>query len=351
MALALLPPAQQAAALERLTAFPLSGMNVITSNSMASTFDQVSSRLDGLRLADSGRYPIMLAAVGDLPATAAGGVPVTSGFWLKGFGVESRQGLKDGFAGYKSDGWGIAAGLDRRFATGLFIGAALSYSDNTLTYRDQLAGNTGNVSGTQLSLYGTKDMGRLYVDGVVAYARQKYDSSRNTGVAGLAIGNYDGHQWGVRLGGGMPIALASAVSLTPQLRLNWDSIQQEAYTEAGGGPLALNVASRSADRVRSSLGAQLDHDTAWGGINIRPFLRAFWNHDFRNNGIDAAATFVGGGATFVTPGQKPESNTFTLGAGINFYTRGSFAAALAYDATLGASYRAHVLQAKARWVF
>ena len=345
-------PAQQTAALEKLTPTPSRGAQVVTSNAMTSSFDQVSSRLDGLRLADSGHYPVTLAAVGVLPTgTAAGGVPERNGFWLKGYGVQSRQDLKDGFAGYKSDGWGLAAGLDRRFAPGLFIGAALSYSDTELTYRDQLTGNSGGVSGTQLTLYGTHDMGRVYIDGMLAYARQKYDSSRNTGIAGIAAGSYDGHQWGVRIGGGMPLALATNVTLTPQIRLDWDSIKQDGYTEAGGGALALNVASKSADRVRSSLGAQLDHDTVLGGVKSRSFLRAYWHHEFKNNGIDAAASFVGGGASFITPGQKPDSNTYTLGAGINFYTRSSFTASLAYDATLGNSYLSHVLQAKARWVF
>ncbi len=351
MTLALMTSAQQAAALEKLTPTPSRGAEVVASNVMTSTVDQVSSRLDGLRSADSGRYPLVLAAVGDVRGIAAGGVPVTNGLWLKGFGVESHQGSRDGFAGYKSNGLGLAAGLDRRFAPGLFIGAALSYSDADLKYRDQLTGNSGDVSSTQMSLYGTQDMGRFYIDGMLAYARQKYDSSRNTGIAGIAVGSYDGHQWGARIGGGMPMALSSSLSITPQIRLDWDSINQDAYTETGGGPLALNVASRSADRLRSSLGAQLDHDMAWGDVKTRPFLRAFWHHDFRNNGIDAAASFVGGGASFVTPGQKLDSNTFTLGVGVNFYTRSSFSASLAYDATLGQSYVAHVLQAKARWTF
>ena len=146
----------------------------------------------------------------------------------------------------------------------------------------------------------------------------------------------------------MPIALSPNASITPQARLDWDSVTQDGYTESGGGPLALSVAATTADRFRSSLGAQIDFATDMGGLKVRPFLRGFWHHDFINDGIDTSASFVSGGTSFITPGQKLNRDAFTVGAGVNFYTLGSFSAALTYDGTFGESYQSHVAQAKVR---
>jgi outer membrane autotransporter protein len=245
----------------------------------------------------------------------------------------------------------MSGGFDRRLAPGRFLGGAVSQSDSLLTYRNQSAGDNADITSTQVSLYGTQNIGRVFIEGTAAYGWQEYDSTRNTGVSGVAAGSFNGHLWGFRAGGGMPIALSSHASITPQARLDWNTVKQDAYKETGGGPLALSVASRSADTFRSSLGGQIDFATRVGDFMGRPFFRAFWNHNFSNDGLNASANFVSGGSAFITPGQKLESNPYTLGAGINFFTQGAFTAALAYDGNFAKSYQSHVYQAKVRWAF
>jgi outer membrane autotransporter protein len=333
VALTALSPAQQAAALELLTPIASRGTLVAASSSLDTTFDQLSNHLDGLR------SPVA-------PAVAQ----TDNGLWLMGHGINRHQKLEDGFAGYKGDGWGVVGGIDHAIAPGAFIGAAVSYSDSSLDYRDQLSGSSDDIKSTQVSLYGSQDTGQIYIEGMLAYAWQKYDGDRNTGVAGIATGDYNGHQWGARFGGGMPIALAPNASITPQAHLSWDEVKQDAFTETGGA-LALAVASRSADRFRSSIGAQVDFDAGMADIKTRLFVRGFWHHDFKNDGIVTTASFVAGGTSFVTPGQELDSDPFTVGAGINFYGQGSFSAALTYDLTLGNSYQSHVFEAKARVAF
>lgn len=324
VALAIFTPTQQAAALERLAPSASSGVLVAASESFGQTFDQVGSRMDGLRSVDE---------------TSA------KSFWLKGYGVWNSQDAQDGYAGYKGDGWGGAAGFDHRFDPNFYVGAALSYADASLSYRNQLSGNSDDVKTTQLVVYGTQDMDSFYIDAAFAYAWQSYDSARDTGL-GLASASYDGNQWGARIGVGVPLDL-SGVSLTPQAHLDWYNIDVDGYTETGAGPLALAVASRSADGLRSSLGARAD----FGGEILRPFVRAFWNHDFSDNGLNTSATFVSGGASFVTPGQKLEENSYSVGAGVNFFGAGAFSGALVYDGTFSDSYQSHLVQAKARFTF
>lgn len=351
-ALAAMPVAQQAAVLEKLAPTPAAGTLAATQLSMTSALNQVAGRLGGLRLAEGSFSSPAFAAGGAIgTGLAAGDQKAKSGFWSKVYGVESRQEQKDGFAGYRGTGWGVAFGADREFSAGQVGGVALTYSDTSLGYRDQLSGNSSGVKSTQLSFYGTQDMGAYYVDGMVAYGQQRYNGHRDTGITGVAHSSYGGDQWGLRIGAGYPLALSATTLITPQARLDWTSVKQRAYTESSGGAFALSVAGIAAERLRSSLGVQFDHDTHWGEVKAQPFGRVFWNHDFKSNGIDTTANFVGGGSTFVTPGQTLNRDTYSVGAGVNFFTRDNFSASIAYDVTLGSGYQAQSAQATARWVF
>jgi outer membrane autotransporter protein len=320
---------------------------------MSSTFAQVEQRLNGLRLAEgSFNAPSLVSTGSAVSGLSAGDETATSqGMWLKGYGLDGYQGEKNGYAGYSSSGWGVAVGADRQLAPGLIGGVALSYSDTSVSYRDQLNGDSNGVTSTQISLYGSQDLGRFYVDGMLAYARQRYDSKRDTVVNGYTSGHFDGDQWGVRIGAGLPIALSDNTSITPRAHLEWLQIKQSSYTESGGGALALNVGANSADRLRSTLGAELEHHTVVGSVNASPFVRAFWHHDFKNDGVNSTASFVGGGSSFVTPGQNLDRDSFSIGAGVNFYAKKDFMATLAYDRTLGSAYHTDALQATVRWDF
>lgn len=206
-------------------------LQVASIGSLTGAMDRVGTRLEGLRLADN-------AAGGTARGMAAGDETARNGVWARTYSLRGSQNERDGFAGYDSKGWGIIAGADHEFAPGLVGGVALSYSDTSVDYNDQLSGNSCRVKSTQLSVYGS----------------------------------------------------------VPQLKLEWNKVSQDGYTESGGGPLALSVDSNSAERMRSILGAQLNHDTSIDGVRVQPYVNLFWNHDFKNAGIDSGASFVGGGS-------------------------------------------------------
>ena len=109
--------------------------------------------------------------------------------------------------------------------------------------------------------------------------------------------------------------------------------------------------SRTANRLRASVGAQLDLLSDKGDVKVRPFLRGFIHHNFTNDGLNASASFVSGGTRFLTPAQKPDANPVTVGAGINIYSKQSFAAAITYDGTFSSGYHSHLYEAKLRWMF
>jgi outer membrane autotransporter protein len=337
VSMAFLTPAERATALAQLTPSTSRGRLTVTAGNFDTNFDLVGSRLDGVRWSDRSQR------------LSDSGI----GIWVAGHGLlNGRQYQVDGFSGFDGDGWGLAGGVDHRLESGTVIGAAVGYSDSELEYLNQDAGDLDDISSTQLSVYLGQDIGRFFLQGTAGYAWQRYDSTRDTGATGLATASFNGRQWGGRLALGVPLSVSSTISFTPQVRLTWARDRQNAYDETGGGPMGLAVAEKSVDRFRGSLGGQFDFGTTeMSGFKTRPFLRGFWSHQLDDKGRDTTATFLAGGGSFITPGQKLDRDPITLGAGANFFSDGPFSAGVTYDLTLGDASQSSVLQGSVNWSF
>jgi outer membrane autotransporter protein len=335
VSLAFLTPDQQAAALARLTPSSSRGRLAVTAGAFDTNFDTIGNRLDVLRREDRAQS---LSGAGN-------------GLWFAGHGLRSRQYREAGFAGYDRDGGGLAGGVDRRIRNGTFIGGAFGYSESDLGYRDQSSGSSDDIRSRQLSGYISQDIGRFFVQGTAGYAWQLYETRRETGVTGIATASFSGSQLGARITLGVPIS-TSSVSFVPQASLTWAQDEQDAYNEAGGGPLGLAVTEKSVNRLRASVGGQVDFgDRDAGGFKMRPFLRGFYHRQLDDKDRDTTATFHAGGTTFVTPGQKLDRNAVAVGAGINFVREGAFVAGASYDLNLGDSSQSSMLQGRVSWNF
>lgn len=331
------PPAVQAAVMEQMLPTSMFATETLTSSVMLTTFEQISYRLQGLRLSSVNVASLVTPQTGD------------SGLWVKALYLQSDQDSDAGFAGFDSDGWDAALGFDSQVAANLAVGAALNYAENEADH-DGLGGDS-EISSLQATLYASHVVpGGGYVESLLAYARHDIDHERGFDFGGLATAGQDADQWGVRLGAGVVAALTDTVSFTPQVRFDWTRLELDGYTEAGSaGPFALQVDSKSAERVRASIGAQFDMQVQAGGT-MRPFLRAFWNQHFDDDGIDATVRFATG-TPFVAPGQALDRGYFSWGAGVNVFSSANLAASLSYDSTVADSYRSDVIQGKVYWAF
>jgi outer membrane autotransporter protein len=346
----------QSTALERLVPLPSHNLAVSTRAAMTSALDRISVRLDTLRVTERAgddatdplRYAVTGLASGDAPVYRR---PRQSRVWLTSYGLSGRRGDDGQYAGYRSHGWGATLGADRELRPGLVAGVALSYSDTALSYHNQRVGDRSGAKSTQLSLYGSREMPIGYLEAMFAFSQQRYESRRNTTVNGIANGDFDGAQWGLRLGGGVPIKLDIGVDITPKASLEWNQIRQDSYTESTGGPLALHVDSNTARRWRSSLGVEITRDSEVADTTVQPYLRTFWHRDLKDDGVDSVASFVGGGTAFTAPGQELERDTYSAGAGVRVFATDRLSASVGYDMTLGKDYRAHTFQLTARWDF
>jgi outer membrane autotransporter protein len=351
---------EQRAVLQHIAPETSRAVNQASTQVVSGVLDTVAVRLDGIRaqgyaatVADDleNNRRILLAAEGDLSSLSSGDTTAKRSVWGKAFGSHAEQKMQDGFAGYLADTGGAAIGIDTLLDNEWVVGGAFTYADTDVSMRDFRAGDGADIDTYQVTAYGSRDFGKWFLEAMLAYARQNFSTTRNTGISGIAVGDFDGDLWAARITAGWPIAMGQRVTVTPMAGLEWNYLKQDGYTETGGGPLSQTVESESADRLRSALGVRVGTQAELGNFTLRPSVHLFWRHEFFNDGIDSTATFTGGGAAFTTPGQDITRNTFNIGAQITMETSKSFQLSIRADADYGDRYSAYAGQLLAQWRF
>lgn len=318
------------------------GRSIEARNSMISSFDLISSRFSSMRTGLNG-------------GSSGDDFEINSNLWLKPFGGGMSQTSRGGSDGYSGDTWGLAGGYDYDFNKGLTTGLGFSYTKTGIEYANGQArsGDSSGIQSYQISIYGNQKIGSAYVEAIGAWARQDYSNQRDTQIAGIiANSNYNGQQWGARLGGGIPLQVHEETMLTPIVRLDWNKITESSYTEKDGGAFNYNVGRISADRLRSTSGVELDSKFKLFNITAQPFLHAFWNYDIFTKGANITTKLSVGTTNAVTlSGQNLYNHSATVGAGINFLNHKDISASVAYDVNLGEGYVSHIAQATFRYNF
>jgi outer membrane autotransporter protein len=198
-------------------------------------------------------------------------------------------------------------------------------------------------------MYGATNFDRWYAHAALSYAAHDFDSTRDTGVTGIAKGAFSGYQYGWRVGAGIPMR-SGGLRINPQAGLDWSRLHLRSYSESGAGALSLNVASQTVERIRSRVGVRVSWETEVVASKIVPLIQAYWNHEFRKPPA-AAAAFVGGGSSFVTPLQPVSRDSIKLGAGAIVSNKKSYEAELRYELDLAHKFVGHNILASARWSF
>lgn len=326
VALAMLNTSQQTSALVSLLPVASSVVSTLASNALFADYDQIGNRLGGLRVANE----------------------TGTGFWVKAGDHDGEQELASRSVDVDSDGWDVAGGLDFQLSANTLLGASLSYGDDSFDYSGLMLGSSGSLSGWRATVYGEQRIGTGFIEGMLTMANYDSDSVRNAGVAGAAMGSTESDQWGGRVAAGLLWELGTGVSLTPQVRLDWSSLDIDGYQESNAGGMALNIGSQSEDRMRASVGGQLDWTMS---PTIKPYVRAFLGSELEDDDSVTNATFAAGGAPFVVRDAGLDSSSYVLGIGVNITSGSNFGAALSYDRTDSDTYQTDMLQAKALWRF
>lgn len=237
--------AEQGTAMAAL--LPASSLAVATvaGNGLFGDYDQISNRLGGLRTADTG-----------------------SGLWGKAANRDGEQTLANRGGGVDSDGWDMTGGYDMALGSTARIGVAVGYGEDSLDYTGRLRGAAADLEGWRATVYAEQRMGSAFIEGMLTMAQYDIDAVRNTGAGGLATSATEADAVGGRVAAGFGIRWQSdgaSAQFTPQVRLDWASVDLDGYREASAGGMALDVRSKSEDRMRLSIGGQST------GLHQQPF--------------------------------------------------------------------------------
>jgi outer membrane autotransporter protein len=247
---------------------------------------------------------------------------------------------------YEHDSYNVLAGADYRASDSFVIGGAVSYSDTSAKYEQDLGKVRAKTTGAVV--YGTLYREDWYVDGLVSYGYADYDSKRNInipsnnvtvlpGIFTSATASPEGNQWSASIGGGMDMRSGS-FTITPTARLNYMRVRNKAFSEEDPvAALGLAVNARTVTSLQSALGAKLGTTVNTSMAVLAPYFSAQWMHEFKDNSPLLAARYVNdpNGIAFEIPTPKPTRNYGILAIGTSLTFPNNLSAFAQYSAAVG----------------
>ncbi|MCW2248124.1 outer membrane autotransporter protein [Azospirillum fermentarium] len=265
------------------------------------------------------------------------------GLWVQPFGYGARQDHRDGQDGYLDRTLGVAVGADVRVADQTRVGLALTYLASAIDGRGGSSGDRTSVKGGNASLYAQYEAPSFYVVGQVSAGISGYDSRRSIPLTGQAAdADYRGWQVGVRVDGGVPLALGGGWQATPMAGLAYVHSRVNGYTETGAGALNLSVDDTRNNALTGSLGGRVSYDHTGDGLTWTPYLQAVASYDVIGKRPETTARFLpAGSAAFVTRGADPARFGGDVTLGLDLATASNVTVNLAYTYGLREDFQAH----------
>ena len=185
----------------------------------------------------------------------------------------------------------------------------------------------------QGSIYGSLAQDAYYLDAILSFSYNRYDTSRHivfSGINRTAKSNYDGCQVSGYLEGGYAFNIRGII-LTPLMSLQMIHLSLEDYTETQAGALNLKVDRQNYNLFQTGLGMKVAYPIINKNVRITPELHAKWLYDFAGDAQQITSSFAGGGTSFVTQGVDPARSSGSIGAKLTIMTPTSWSVSLNYD--------------------
>lgn len=258
------------------------------------------------------------------------------GFWAKGYGNWGKRDGSDIDEKYKYNTGGIAIGLDKKVNPALLVGASFGYAHTKLDMDD--VDEDSKIDSYQASIYGVFSCKPWYVDGILSYGYNKYDTSRTFFMpGGLGFGtdaNYHGQSFTGYLEAGYR-AKVNGFDLIPMASLQYSKIWMESFDESGAGILSLYVDSENADSFLGTLGIRIRKELVSEEGTFIPEFRARWVHEFSNSDYKVNAGFGGSPGIFTVRTDRPDRDSALLGLGVNAVLKNNTSFFANFDANFG----------------
>ena len=274
-------------------------------------------------------------------------------YWVRAFGSHDNQSGKGEYAGYNTNGGGLAVGVDQAVGESI-LGLAIGYGKATATSSGLREGDKANVDSTIAGVYFRRPVGEYFLNAMIDGAKHRTKTERQTAVGERANGDYTGTEIGGRIQVGRKFGLSDKkASLTPIVAVNYSRYTQDAYTETGADGVGLSYTQQKYTQTDASLSLRYAVETDLGAGMASSFSASLgYKHLLSTPTYNNTVSFIG------------DTNAFNA-AGIKDSRKGSLVASLAYNynPTKGVTYtidyngeaksgyNAHSLGFRATWEY
>ncbi|MBM5458813.1 autotransporter domain-containing protein [Pseudomonas sp. P66] len=269
----------------------------------------------------------------------------TTGVWFQALHTESTQDSRGSLEGYSARSNGFVLGADGKIREDLTIGVAFSTLSTDVGVD---GGNSIDISGQALTIYGTGEFGNWFVDGSVMAGVNKNESKRYI-VGTLAKADYDSQLFGISTLAGYKWKPSDLLVIEPRAGLRYSSLHIDKIDEKGSSA-SLAVGDQRYERAELGAGVRIATTLKVGKGTFEPELKVMGWHDFIGDVTQTTSTYVAGDVPFTTTGASVKRNTLSTGLGVN-YKRGQWEIGLNYERNARTDYESDTVGAKLRYNF
>jgi uncharacterized protein with beta-barrel porin domain len=281
---------------------------------------------------------------------ASGGKYLNQNSWVQAFGTISNQNNEQGFTGYKLNSGGIAVGSDKEVADNAIVGLSLNYADSNIKSNDGL--KKTNIDTYQVNIYGDKEYGSYFIDGIAGFAWNKYNSERSIPIAtSNIIAKYNGQTYLAAARVGSIQELGKGFNLVPELRLSYIHNRIEGYKEKNAKTVNLYVDSNRHNLLQGTVGASLEYKGKIAKLIINPKLRVAYGYDFIADNNSTVSRFIGRTDSFTSPAYSSDRNRIIAGATIDIYQINEMTLTANYNFEHKSRYNSNSASIKVRYLF
>lgn len=272
--------------------------------------------------------------------------------WGQTFGTKAKQ--KDiNDDGYNSSSFGLAFGIDKEIDKDTRIGVALSYADSQVESKDKVK-NT-QIDSYQINLYAGKSLGKYFVDGILGFTWNEYNSTRYiSSVGSVANADYQGQNYIAKLRAGSVYGnfMGSDFNLIPEISTTFVNSFVDSYEEQGADTLNLNVSGGYDEFLEGRIGISIEHNPIIiRSLATTPRLSVSYGYNFLNQNQTTISNFVGQSATFNTVSSSVDPSSIRWGAGFDVQNNDFVTTSLDYNNERRGNYVSHSAIFKIKYQF
>ncbi len=290
--------------------------------------------------ADTG-YGAAYERLASLAATRKKGSGDT-GVWVQEIGDFSRQKAGIEETAFKSSTFGIAGGIDRPLLGLDAVGVAVL--SNWASVKQSVAPGLPNVplqiASVGIAPYASWSWKSVFVQASALAAKVTYSSSRDIAIGSLA--RTIGARWkGTQFGAGVTVGARlnyGHFRIVPTNSVYWTRLQQNGYSETGGGEFNLGVNGRTDTLFTDTARLSVSYLVPFGEGDLLAEAHAAYTHQFSATNAPTVAHFLSGGDSITLPQDAENAKQFGYGGAVG-YIQGPVKFLLGYDRRQNSSYK------------